>query len=194
MRNNRDEVWCIFRTGASGSGSDSSEPCEVLGGEGSSPELSWEGRRECLDRLPVDTEEWEEPPELDRLAKALEVFPRARVARERRGGRELGGAAAAEGEAGAGEAEVAVTGEAEDSVGQREETTETDEGEEEEEEEESAEEGGREWTGLLAERTVGIEEKKRERKAGGEDGWIRLREREREEQERGKRGERSMNE
>lgn len=88
MRNNREEVWCIFRTGASGSGSDSSEPCEVLGGEESSPELSWEDRRECLDRFPVDTEEWEEPPELDRLAKALEVFSRARVARARRGGRE----------------------------------------------------------------------------------------------------------
>jgi hypothetical protein len=119
----------------------------------------------------VDTDELEEPLELDRLAKALEVFPRARVARERRGGRELGGAAAAEGEAGAGEAEVAVTGEAEAEEEQEEEEEEEEGGREEE----SAEEGGREWTGLLAERTVGIEEKKRERRGGQverTDGYV----------------------
>lgn len=58
-----------------------------------SPALSWDTWRECLDRLPDEGVERRElvvlPPIPDRLAKALEVFSRARVARERRERREI---------------------------------------------------------------------------------------------------------
>lgn len=57
-----------------------------------SPELNWETWRECLDRLPDEGVERREllvlPPIFERLAKALEVFSRANVAKERRERRE----------------------------------------------------------------------------------------------------------
>ena len=55
--------------------------------------LTWEGLRECFDKLPDEAEERKValvvPPMADRLAKAFEVFSRAKAAKDRRLRREI---------------------------------------------------------------------------------------------------------
>lgn len=67
------------------------------GVNGETPEasltLTWEGLRECFDKLPDEAEErrvaFAVPPMAERLARAFEVFSRARAAKERRLRREI---------------------------------------------------------------------------------------------------------